>query len=98
MKRIGIISSYHPTKFLGTIVVYNEGEVVERYFFFGSRIVSGPEPTTGAKVRFEVSPKQPKPGQLPSAHQIEVLASAEQQIHQAVEALIAPKASSGVSL
>ena len=69
--KVGIITSYNPEKTVGTIFV--NSTIGERYFFYGSKVVAGPQPTVGAKVVFSVSPRQPRPGQLPIAVNITVV-------------------------
>ena len=66
----GTIIGYNQERQIGTIYVADV--VGTRFFFFATRIISG-LPSVGAKVIFEVSGKQVKPGQLPAAKNIIVL-------------------------
>ena len=68
MKRLGIVNSWNPTKF-----VCRDTNPIERYFLFASRVISGPEPYVNALVMFDVDPRPPLSGKLPVAIRVEVL-------------------------
>ena len=70
--REGTISSWNTQKFIGTIIDRSTNPP-QRFFLFGSRIFSGPEPYLGARVRFEVDERPPLPGKLPVATRAELL-------------------------
>ena len=70
--KMGIISSWNKEKFVGTIIDRSVNPP-GRYFLFGSRIVSGPEPYLGAQVKFEVAERPPAPGKLPVATYAEIV-------------------------
>ena len=53
------------------------GARVQRYFFFGNRVIDGPEPALNLEVEFEISPKPFLPGRLPLATNIVVFDPAE---------------------
>ena len=69
-KKQGTIWSYNPAKFVGSVI----DDKNQRYFFHRSAILSGPpEPVITAKVLFVIDKKQPGPGKLPIAREIEIL-------------------------
>jgi hypothetical protein len=70
----GIVTSWNPARRVGTISL--ETDESQRYFFFGSRILSGPEPTQGCAVMFERSPLPPQLNRLPLADHVRVLQKA----------------------
>jgi hypothetical protein len=72
MKKLGLVNSWNPHKFVGTIIC-RDTNPIERYFLFGSRVISGPEPYMNALVMFDVDPRPPLPGKLPVAVRVEVL-------------------------
>lgn len=72
MKKQGLISSWNKEKFVGTIIC-RDVNPVERYFLFGSRVISGPEPQINSLVMFDPDPRPPLPGKLPVAIHVEVL-------------------------
>jgi hypothetical protein len=74
--KTGIISSWNKEKFVGTILDRSTNPP-GRYFLFGSRIMSGPEPYPGALVKFEVDERPPLPGKLPVATHAEILDGAQ---------------------
>jgi len=66
----GIVTSWNSVKRVGTIAL--SGDASQRFFIFGSRILSGPEPQLGSLVTFERSPYPPQPNKLPLADHIHV--------------------------
>jgi hypothetical protein len=75
MKKLGVVTSWNPTKCVG-IIICRDTNPVERYFLFASRVVSGPEPFMNAVVLFDVDPRPPLPNKLPVALRVEVLEGA----------------------
>jgi hypothetical protein len=67
----GVVTSWNPQQRVGTIALLEDKS--QRFFMFGSRILSGPEPTLGSIVRFERSPKEQMPNRLPLADHIHVV-------------------------
>jgi hypothetical protein len=76
MKKQGVINSWNPTRNIGTIIC-RDTHPVERYFLFGSRIVSGPEPSLNARVTFDISERKPLSDRLPVAVRVEIVEGAE---------------------
>lgn len=72
MKKLGMVTSWNPAKFVGTIIC-RDANPIERYFLFGSRVISGPEVSLNALVLFDVDPRPVQPGKLPVAIRVEVL-------------------------
>ena len=76
MKKLGMVSSWNLHKFVGTILC-RDTKPIERYFLFGSRVISGPEVSLNCAVMFDVDPRPVLPGKLPVAIRVEVLDKAE---------------------
>jgi hypothetical protein len=76
MKKQGVINSWNITRSIGTIIC-RDTNPPQRYFLFGSRVVSGPDPSLGASVTFDVGPHKPLPGRLPVAVRVEIVEGAE---------------------
>ena len=91
--KTGVVTQFHADKGVGTI--YVPSVVGERYFFYQNKIVAGPMPRPGSKVMFYVSStKIPKPGRLPYAENIIVMADDEQAIFNAFKSDDASEVSS----
>ena len=69
----GVVTSWNTMKRVGTIALRDDAS--QRFFFFGSRILSGPEPVLGSLVVFERSVYAPQPNKLPLADHIHVVDS-----------------------
>ena len=81
-KKQGIIWSYSPDKFLGTIIDDQD----QRWFFHRSSIISGPrELTLDMKVLFRPDGNPALPGKLPVAREIEILTELGPAIQSALE-------------
>lgn len=76
MKRSGILTSWNPVKMCG-VITCRDTNPVERYFLFGSRVVSGPEPSLNCPLLFEPDSRPTLPGKLPYALQVEVLGDSQ---------------------
>lgn len=66
----GVVTSWNPSKRVGTIALL--GDASKRFFLYGSRILSGPEPVLGSFVTFERSPLPLQPHKLPLADHVRV--------------------------
>jgi len=72
-KRFGEIVHYHGGRRIGTIVETSEGSDGERFFFHISGVIRGPVvPPVNARVKFLVSDRVPREGQLRTAIGIEI--------------------------
>jgi hypothetical protein len=66
----GVVTSWNCVRRVGTISLVKDES--QRFFLFGSRILSGPEPTVGSLVDFERSPLPTLPNKLPLADHVHV--------------------------
>jgi hypothetical protein len=69
--KTGIVTQFNEERGIG--VIYVPSEIGERYFFYGTRIIAGPQPKAGDQAMFSVSPRAPRPGQLPYAEKITIM-------------------------
>ena len=78
--KTGVVIQFHAE--CGVGVIFVDSVIGERYFFYANKVISGPTPRVGAKVLFNVSPRQVYPGRLPYAQNITVLEEIEDGFEQ----------------
>ena len=68
--RVLIVTSWNSLRHVGVIALLNDRS--QRFFMFGTRVLSGPDPKLGSVVTFERSTLAPEPNRLPLADHIHV--------------------------